>query len=112
MNSHQTYQVSWDPNNRCKCIIHAALTNQFMIRGFETPEERSARKDLQKNSKPEENLRRLMKDHLDAQWKATKLYDWFEQHAPGYKIGRTFEYDIIAVFAHIDHAVLFKLSWT
>jgi len=60
-----------------------------------------------------------MRNHLDAQWRATELYPWFEQHAPGYKIGRATvppamslgAFDVGMIFAHIDHVVLFKLTW-
>jgi len=109
--SRRSYKVTWDDRNPLRCVIHQALTDYFVLRGRETDEDRLARKDLEARSTPEENLRRLFRNHLDAQWRATELYDWFEKHAPGYQLGRSFEYDLVMIFAHIDHVILFKLTW-
>ena len=109
----RTYKVSWVEDDPLQCTIHDALTNRSVLGDKETPEERLKRKELEAQSLPLDNLKRLFRHYHDSRWKAIDLYAWFEENAPGYKIRYPYPRsdDVHITFLHINHAVLFKLTW-
>lgn len=113
MTEPRVYDVIWDERNPLKATILQVTGNRFAFRvKKETPEERLERKALEAASTPFQNLQRLMQGHFDSKWRATELYPWFEQNAPGYKVGPSTNEGVVVHFDHISHLLLFKLTWT
>jgi hypothetical protein len=109
----RVYKVVWYPADPLRCTILVVTGNRFVIRAKkETPEERLERKAIEAASTPFENLKRLMQGHFESKWKATELYHWFEEHAPGYQARAGSNEAVEMRFAHMDHLLLFKLTWT
>lgn len=107
-----SYKMFWDRGNPFKVIVEGCVPeNSFVLRGLETPEERLARKAKEATNTHEENLRQLFRDHFDSRWRASELYPWMEQYAPGYKVGVASNSGATIVFSDKNHAMLFKLSW-
>jgi len=108
-----SYKMVWDCGNPLKVIVEKCIPeNSFVLRGRETPEERLTRKDQEARNSPQENLQQLFRDHFDSKWRASELYPWMEQYAPGYKVGNSPDLGAILVFREKQHAMLFKLTWS
>lgn len=107
---NRVYKVEWE-NDNTRCVIDGCMTAYFVLQGRETPEERQARKDLEAASTPQENLSRLFYEHMLSKWRASTLYDWFEEHAPGYQFLGLRKEQAVIEFADPNHAMLFKLTW-
>lgn len=113
MTEPRVYKVQWDANDQLKCLIIQATGNRFAMRvKSETSEERLERKAREAANTPQQNLANLLREHHASKWRATELYPWFEQHAPGYIAKASSGDGVYITFAHVDHAVLFKLTWT
>lgn len=113
MTKPRTYEVMWGTKDQLNCLILQVTSNLFAFKvKKETPEERLERKATEGSSSPTQNLQRLLRNHFLSKWRATELYPWFEQHAPGYSVSGATGEGVYVTFAHIDHLLLFKLTWT
>jgi len=108
-----SYKMVWDRGNPLKVVVEGCVPeNSFVLRGLETPEERLARKAQEAANTHMENLAQLFRNHFDSRWRASDLYPWMEENAPGYKVGVSNKSGAILVFQEKHHAMMFKLAWS
>lgn len=80
-----TYEILvWDDGLTC-VVCKCAANNTFSLRNKETPEQRLARKELERNSTPLQNLGRLMRGNAESQFMATEIYKWLIVHTPDFE---------------------------
>lgn len=105
--------MHWDRGNPLKVEVERCIpVNTFVLRGPESPEERLARKAQEASNTHMENLAQLFRNHFDSRWRASELYPWMEENAPGYKVGAAPNDGVILVFQEKHHAMMFKLAWS
>jgi hypothetical protein len=107
-----SYNCQWEEDFLVVSIHDAVTGNRYALGPKLTEEERQAARDKRNSQTPQENLRDLMRGHYLSQWQASDLYSWFEQHCPGYQFKGLFQKTVKIKFAELDHAMLFKLTWT
>lgn len=114
-----TYEMEiWQDNLTC-VVLKCVANNTFAMRGAETPEERLARKTLEANSTPLENLSRLMRENSESRFRASAVYKWLIANTPDFKfLGLKGERghldgfcDAQIRFARSSDLMLFKLTF-
>lgn len=106
------YYLEWNESDPHEVTIYEAIDeNTFALGSKLTDAEREADRAKRAAQTPEQNLRDLMLDHFQSQWRATELCRWFDANCPGYTVrpGKLRRANIR--FASLDHAMLFKLTW-
>lgn len=93
-------------------IVNAVDPNKFALGPPILYEEKIAYHKRKNENTPQENLRELVGEMFQANWRASELYPWFEECCPGYQIRQTSVTNNARVsFESLDHAMLFKLRW-